>query len=117
MSNFRYFKDSEIVGLITPLPAMLDLARGIAGIPFIITSGLRTKAENDALPGAVQNSAHLTGEAVDLAYTTSTQRLLILKGLYAAGFNRIGLGVNYIHCDISTSLPQNVFFLENGLAH
>jgi len=117
---YKYFnpvQDPKMVGLVGDLMAMLDQARHIAGIPFVITSGLRTKAENDALPTAVQNSAHLTGQAVDLAYSTSTQRLLIMKGLYAAGFNRLGMGTNYIHADISKTLPQNVFFLEDGLAH
>lgn len=117
---YRYFnpgQDPKMVGLAAELMAMLDQARHIAGIPFIITSGLRTKAENDALPTAVMNSAHLTGDAADLSYHTSTERHLILKGLYAAGFNRIGMGISYIHADISKTLPQNVFFLEDGLAH
>lgn len=118
MATYRYFnptQDLKMAGLKPDLLALLDRARGIAGIPFIITSGLRSQDENDALPTAVKNSAHLTGEAVDLSYTNSGQRFLILKGLYAVGFKRIGMGSTYIHADISTTLPEEKFFLEDGL--
>lgn len=113
MSNFRYFKDSEIQGLISPLPAMLDMARGIAGIPFVINSGFRTKEQNDALPNSVKNSAHLTGEAVDIRCKDSNERFAILKGLIQSGFTRIGLGTGFVHADISKTLPQGVTFIEN----
>lgn len=113
---FNPIQDPKMVGVSPDLMAKLDLARKIAEVPFIITSGLRTKAQNDALPTAVSDSAHLTGMAVDLAYTTTQQRFAILKGLYAVGFKRLGMGTNYIHADISTTLPNNDFFLEDGLS-
>jgi hypothetical protein len=120
MATYKFFnptQDPKMVGVIPALMTLLDQARGISGVPYIITSGLRTVSQNNALANAVVDSAHLTGEAVDLAYTTTTQRLLILKGLYAVGFRRLGMGLTFIHCDVSKTLPQDVFFLEDGLTH
>src|SRR5690348_14360557 len=39
VSNYKYFSDDEIKGLDLELCAMLDRARGLAGLPFIITCG------------------------------------------------------------------------------
>lgn len=86
--------------------AMLDDARGIAGIPFTITSGYRTISHN-AYVGGVQagvnskGSSHLFGYAADIAAPTSRRRYIIVKALLQAGFTRIGIsGKNgFIHVD------------------
>jgi hypothetical protein len=104
-----YFKDSEVVGLDKTLVSMLDVARGLAGIPFIITSGLRTIEENKK-SGGVENSAHLKGLAVDLRCKNSTERFLIVKSLLKTGFKRIEIGLDHIHTDIDESKPQEVIF-------
>jgi zinc D-Ala-D-Ala carboxypeptidase len=84
--------------------AMLDDARGIAGIPFTITSGFRTPSHN-AYVGGVQpslqskGSSHLFGYAADIAAPTSRQKYVIVKSLLQAGFNRIGIGNTFIHVD------------------
>ena len=84
--------------------AMLDDARGIAGIPFTITSGFRTPSHN-AYVGGVQpslqskGSSHLFGYAADIAAPTSRQKYLIVASLLTAGFNRIGIGETFIHVD------------------
>ena len=84
--------------------AMLDDARGIAGIPFTITSGFRTPSHN-AYVGGVQpslqskGSSHLFGYAADIAAPTSRQKYLIVASLFTAGFNRIGIGETFIHVD------------------
>lgn len=116
--NFRYFKDSEIVGLDKELVAMLDLARDKAGVPFVITSGLRTADQNSALHGAVSDSAHLTGFAVDMSTNGDDHQLnRMLYGLSVAGFDRIGLYFSlegtklvprHIHVDIDKSKPPEV---------
>ena len=84
--------------------AMLDDARGIAGIPFTITSGVRTPSWN-ARVGGVQpslkskGSSHLFGYAADIAAPSSRQKYVIVKSLIQAGFTRIGIGNTFIHVD------------------
>jgi uncharacterized protein YcbK (DUF882 family) len=83
---------------------MLDYARGIADIPFKITSGFRTPSHN-AYVGGVQaglkskGSSHLFGYAADIAAPTSRQKYIIIDSLLKAGFNRIGVGKTFIHVD------------------
>lgn len=109
---YKYFQPSEIVNLKPELVSLLDKARGITGVPFIITSGYRTVAHNTAI-GGVSNSAHLTGEAVDLACTNSQNRYKILTALLSVGFNRLEVAKSHIHCDISKTLPQNIIDFSN----
>src|SRR5574343_1087265 len=108
---YKHFKPNEYISLSPELMDMLDRAREIAGVPFIITSGWRSKEKNAAVGGA-ENSAHLTGEAADLKCDSSPVRLEIISALIAVGFTRIGIGKTHIHVDISETLPQNVLFLE-----
>jgi zinc D-Ala-D-Ala carboxypeptidase len=83
---------------------MLDDARGIAGIPFRITSGYRTPSHN-AYVGGVQpslkskGSSHLFGYAADIACNNSADREVILNSLIRAGFRRIGIANGFIHVD------------------
>lgn len=100
MGNFRFFSDEEIAGLQTPLPAMLDQARGLAGVPFRLTATVATT-------GHSPNSAHYKGLAVDIGlghlaegFDRDSARFAILKGLFAAGFQRIEVCPAHIHCDI-----------------
>lgn len=116
-SKWRYFKDSEVVGLHWKLVDMLDEARHNSGTPFRITSGLRTVEQNRRV-GGVSNSPHLRGLAVDIACTTSENRMKIIQGAIKAGFNRIGIGNTFVHLDCDTSLPQNVVwhYYQNNVA-
>jgi hypothetical protein len=109
MRKPRNFKDSEIVGLQAYLVECLDNARDYAGIPFIITSGLRTSDESIALGGS-GNDAHTRGNAVDLRCHDSHSRFLIMRGLIQAGFTRIGDEETHIHADIDNLLPQEVIW-------
>jgi hypothetical protein len=77
---------------------MLDEARSRAGIPFVITSGFRTDEHNAELGGA-NDSSHLKGCAADIFAYTSRDRFLILTSLLEAGFDRIGIGEDFIHVD------------------
>lgn len=84
--------------------AMLDDARAIAGIPFIITSGFRTPSHN-AYVGGVQaglkskGSSHLFGYAADISCKSGADREVIVSALIKAGFRRIGIANTFIHCD------------------
>lgn len=106
---YKYFKDKEIVGLDIGLVKMLDKARGIAQIPFVITSGLRT-ADQNGLDHGVPDSAHLKGLAVDLRVVNDNARFLILEALIYVGFKRIGVEVDHIHCDIDTEKDVNIIW-------
>lgn len=125
MSDFRYFKYSEFDSpdlkdsgkKMSPIfLEMLDEARDIANIPFQITSGYRTKEHNETLKNrgfkASKNSAHLKGLAADIKCSTSKERWLIIDSLIIAGFTRIGIGQNFLHCDImdESSKTQNVIW-------
>jgi hypothetical protein len=91
---------------------MLDLARGVAGVPFRLTS---TTGGNHA-----PNSAHYKGLAVDIGlghlaegFERDTTRWAMLKGLYAAGFKRIECAPNHIHVDLGEppEYPSPIFWL------
>lgn len=114
----KYFTEREFTcdGLLCfdkmnkTLIDMLDVARDLSGVPFNITSSYRTEEHNAKIGGA-KNSSHLRGNAVDIACTSSQNRLIIVDALITAGFTRIGIAKTFIHCDIDDDLPQNVIFL------
>jgi zinc D-Ala-D-Ala carboxypeptidase len=90
----------------------LELARGMAGVPFIVNCGCRCGPHN-ATVGGKPKSAHLQGEAVDLQATDNRSRFLILLGLYAAGFQRLELSKVHIHADVAegAGYPRDVLIL------
>lgn len=118
--SYKYFQDDEIKGLDATLVLLLDRARERAGVPFVITSGKRSPGDN-ATVGGVQDSAHLSGLAVDLRADDHHTRGLIVKSLYLEGATRLGVYRNsfgdptHVHVDISTTLPQNE--LWDGVSH
>tara|TARA_R110002051_G_scaffold177777_2_gene247609 strand:+ start:8168 stop:8548 length:381 start_codon:yes stop_codon:yes gene_type:complete len=91
---------------------MLDDARERAGIPFNITSGYRTPEYNKALMEqgykTSKDSSHTKGIAADISTLNSTSRYKILDALLKTGFNRIGIGNTFIHCDTDINKIQNV---------
>lgn len=86
----------------------LEHARELAGIPFRITSGYRTKEHNQAVNG-VPGSSHLIGVAADIAVSNGSERFIILNALIKAGFKRIGVAKTFIHCDTDDSKPDSVW--------
>lgn len=90
---------------------LLEKARGLAGIPFIVTSGFRSEAHNAELEHSVQGSAHTKGHAIDVSCRTSQQRYKIVKALFEVGFNRIGIGKTFIHFDNDPDKPANCIWV------
>ena len=86
----------------------LEEAREIAGVPFKITSGYRTKEHNEEV-GGVPNSSHLIGVAADVSVSSGHDRYVILNALIRAGFKRIGVAKTFIHCDTDDSKPNSVW--------
>lgn len=89
---------------------MLDQAREIAGVPFVITSGYRCRKHNEEI-GGKPNSAHLKGQAADIAVRDSQNRYAILRALLEVGFMRIGIAKDFIHADIDWSKPHPVIWV------
>ena len=110
----KWFSDAEVAGLQPALVTKLDAAREAAGVPFIITCGLRDEQHNADIGGA-PNSAHLRGLAVDLLVTDSYTRYRVVWGLYAAGFLRIECAPHHVHADLANDLPHPVLFLGPDL--
>lgn len=101
----KYFseKEFEAVGcslrdMHPELLRMLDRARREAGVPFVITSALRT-VQNELSQGRSGNSAHTRGRAVDVSCDGSYTRYRIVTGALKAGFKRIGVHEYFIHLD------------------
>lgn len=89
---------------------LLNEARKVANIPFIINSGYRSKSHN-AKVGGKKNSSHLKGLAVDIKCTNSRDRYIILRSLISCGFHRIGIGKTFIHVDMDQSKSHKVSWL------
>lgn len=99
MGNFKYFSDEEVAGLVGNLPAMLDMARGIAGVPFVLTFTTGGQHCGD--------STHYKGMAVDIGlghlaagFDRDSVRGEIVRGLQQAGFKRVEIAPAHIHADI-----------------
>lgn len=113
-----YFKQSEFDckcgcgknNINSDLVEDLNVARQIAGIPFVITSGCRCGGHNKA-SGGLASSAHLTGHAVDIQANSSQQRFRVLEGLVMAGFKRVGISKHFIHVDNDKTKPSQVAWL------
>ena len=76
----------------------LEEARKIANIPFVITSGWRSKETNERV-GGVKDSSHLAGVAADIRCVNSKDRAIIVGSLIKAGFTRLGIANSFIHVD------------------
>ena len=113
----NYFKRSEEWcpcckggGLLTDFHDKLNEARDIAGVPFVLNSAFRCPEHNSAVGGS-ETSSHMAGLAVDIKAEDSRTRYMILKGLFAVGLHRIGVGKTFIHVDDDLTKPAGVVWL------
>jgi len=92
--------------------SMLEEARRFSGIPYTLSSAYRCWVHNLKVGGKAKSS-HRFGLAVDIEAKNSRQRMLILRGLIHAGFDRIGMSKDkkFIHVDVDFSKPSSVLFL------
>ena len=114
----RYFKQSEFDSPDRPgsgsrmkpfFMKMLYAAREEADIPFVITSGYRTRSHNKAV-GGVNGSSHTKGVAVDIRCRRSKDRSIIIRAALKVGFTRIGISGNFIHLDADYGKVQDVIW-------
>ena len=115
---YKYFKLSEFDSPDRPgsgepmeheVVQALDIARDIYGYPMIISSGFRSVEHNRAVGGSPKSS-HLLGWAVDIAITNSRKRFLLVEALLDAGFNRIGISEDFVHCDMDPNKSPNTLW-------
>jgi zinc D-Ala-D-Ala carboxypeptidase len=120
---YKYFKLSEFDSpdqegsgeMMEPsVIEALDVARDIAGFPFIVLSGFRSVAHNRKLLSdgyaASPKSSHLLGWAVDIAVPSSRKRFIMVEALLDAGFTRFGIGEDFIHVDMDPQKSPNVIW-------
>lgn len=112
MPTYKYFKSSEVVGLQDSFVKKLDQARGIAGVPFIISSGYRDAKHNTEV-GGVPDSSHESGLAVDLLVRDPVSGEKINAALHQVGLQRFGYYQDgHIHVDDDLSKPHPCFWVK-----
>jgi uncharacterized protein YcbK (DUF882 family) len=83
---------------------LLDNAREESTISFTITSGYRCPKHNKEVGSTSTN--HTSGKAADIKCFDGYSRLKIIAALIKVGFRRIGIGKDFIHCDINHSVES-----------
>lgn len=116
--EYKYFKFSEFDSPDRPGSGerymdrefldMLDYARDVAKLKFVITSGYRTPTHNRKV-GGVSNSSHLIGRAADIKCSHVGKRYKIVASLLEAGFVRIGIARTFIHVDNDDLKPPAIW--------
>lgn len=88
-----------------------DFAREEYGHPLHINSAYRTPEYNATVKGAVSDSAHTGGFAVDISTPDSVARYCVLHEAMLWGVKRFGIGKNFIHFDTDPEKPAKVVWL------
>lgn len=118
MVTSKYFKEPEFKRCVPSCSLQdmnqqfmtaLDALRAQAGIPLVLNCAYRS-VQWDKSKGRSGNSAHTRGKAADIRCNASATRMKIVRAALALGFKRIGIGKDYIHVDMDSSLPQNVIW-------
>lgn len=96
--QLKFFSRSEFKNpdAMSPrLLLLLDRARALAEVPFVITDSWRVDDPDE-------HSAHELGAAVDIQCHNSYLRYRIVASLLEVGFERVGVYDRHIHADIAT---------------
>lgn len=75
-----------------------------------VNSAYRTAARNTRA-GGVHNSAHKTGDAVDIRVLGTEARYKVIKKAIELGIPRIGIHERFIHLDVDTTKAHPVIWL------
>jgi len=120
MIKSKYFKEAEfkkaspacsLQDMKQDFMNMLDKARELAGIPFVVNSAYRTIAHEKEKKRSGK-SAHTEGCAVDIKAIDGRSKFLIVDAALKVGFTRIGFYDTWIHLDGSKTLDQKVIWSE-----
>lgn len=71
-----------------------------------INSGCRCESHNRSIGGSPESS-HLRGFAADIRCPNSLSRFHLLHSLMQTGFQRIGIGKEFLHVDMDPDKPQS----------
>ena len=111
-SEVKHFKQEEFTckcgcgfnNINDELVLLLDIARGLAKVPFSINSACRCDKHNKDI-GGVEDSAHTKGLAVDISTPSDSTRFAIVEALLNVGFKRVLLYGSFVHADMDFSKP------------
>lgn len=92
------------------LVARLWTVQKIIERPLIVTSWNRCEKHNKEV-GGKKDSAHIKGWAVDISVTNNIFRYRLIVALWNVGFDRLGIGPNFIHADIDPDKRPGVIWL------
>ena len=115
----KYMKPQEfackccgVYGTQQSVMERFDEAREIAGVPFVVTSGYRCEKKQEAIGS--KSSVHPDGWAADISAPDSRTRFRIVDALMQVGFNRIGIGKDFVHGDLDPSKAEFVIWTYYG---
>lgn len=112
--KYRYFSQRDFTNAVpscdiedmdSELLDMIDGARHISGIPYIVLSAYRTY-QHELNRGRDGTSSHTKGLAIDIQARTPREKFLVLKGVIIAGFTRVFVYDWGIHVDIDKDKVQ-----------
>ena len=118
--TLTYFTERDFANAVPPcrltdmdsdFMQRLDLARDVAGVPFIVNSAFRSVA-HELSKGRNGKSSHTKGVAIDIRARDNVARYHIVRGLMAQGFQRILIYPTFIHVDADETKPQNILVLS-----
>lgn len=126
MNKWEFFTDAETEGMDESFMAKVVAARKKTieldpdkkGVPFRGSSWKRTLEKNQSVIGAVPDSAHLKGLAMDMRVYSSREVSIIVEACLNVGIKRIGIYVDsywnarHIHIDDDTEKISNVIFIK-----
>ena len=84
----------------------LQRVRNTIGIPITVNSGTRCVLHNLAVGGS-PDSSHLRGLAADI----SCRDMKVLLQVALRVFRRVGISGSYIHVDVDSTKPQDIYWV------